>query len=124
MKGEKNIFALGVIAIVENSKDTAQVAQVAIQQADNLYKNLNTELKNIKPFKYNDKGSMATIGRNAAIAQIGKYKFSGFPAWFIWCFIHLISIFGPKNKIIVFINWVWNYFTYDQSLRLIIRPKK
>ncbi len=124
VKGENNIFAIGDIAFIEETQGNPQVAQVAMQQAATLVENLNNEFAQKKVFTYHDKGSMATIGRNAAIAEIGKHKFSGFIAWAIWCFIHLISIFGPKNKLIVFINWVWNYFTYDQSLRLIIKPLK
>lgn len=124
VKGEENVFAIGDIAFIEETQGNPQVAQVAMQQAETLVENLNDGFAKKKAFAYHDKGSMATIGRNAAIAEIGKYKFSGFMAWFIWCFIHLRSIFGPKNKLIVFINWVWNYFTYDQSLRLIIKPLK
>lgn len=124
VKGEQNIFAIGDIAFVENGKDNEQVAQVAMQQAENLARNLNNSLLNKQPFIYHNKGSMATIGRNAAIAQIGNYKFSGFMAWFIWCFIHLRSIFGLKNKLIVFIDWLWSYITYDQSLRLIFKQNK
>ncbi len=124
VKGEQHIFALGDIAFVENGKDNEQVAQVAMQQAANLAHNLNNGLTDKRAFIYNNKGSMATIGRNAAIAEIGKYKFSGFMAWFIWCFIHLRSIFGLKNKLTVFIDWVWSYITYDQSLRIISKPIK
>lgn len=124
VKGEKNIFAIGDIAFVENGKDNEQVAQVAMQQAENLARNLNRGLADNKPFIYNNKGSMATIGRNAAIAEIGNYKFSGFMAWFIWCFVHLRSIFGLKNKLTVFIDWLWSYITYDQSLRLIFNSKR
>ena len=76
---------------------------------------------------YKDKGSMATIGRNKAVVDLPFLKFQGFFAWIVWMFVHLISIIGVKNKLFIFINWVWNYITYDQSLRLIIRqhvPKK
>ena len=124
VKGEESIFAIGDIAFIEDSQDNQQVAQMAIQQAENLCYNLNNDFENQKEFKYHNKGTMATIGRNDAIAEIGKYKFSGFAAWCIWCMIHLISIIGFKNKLFVFINWIWSYFTYDQSLRLIIFQKK
>lgn len=70
---------------------------------------------------------MATIGRNKAVVELPFLKFQGFFAWFVWMFVHLISIIGVKNKLFIFINWIWNYITYDQSLRLIIRqrvPKK
>ena len=75
-------------------------------------------------FVYDDKGSMATVGRNKAVVDLPKWKFKGAFAWFIWLFVHLFSLVGFRNKIIVFLNWVVNYFTYDQSLRLIIRPKE
>lgn len=66
---------------------------------------------------------MATIGRNKAVVDLPYLKFQGFFAWLVWMFVHLISIIGVKNKLFIFINWVWNYVTYDQSLRLIIRQK-
>ncbi|HNR85533.1 MAG TPA: NAD(P)/FAD-dependent oxidoreductase, partial [Taishania sp.] len=74
-------------------------------------------------FKYNNLGSMATVGRNKAVVELPKKRFGGFLAWATWMFVHLRSIFGIKNKWIIFINWVWNYFTYNSSLRLIIRRK-
>jgi NADH dehydrogenase len=82
-------------------------------------------LKNapLEPFHYHDLGSMATIGRNLAVVDFPTFKIQGFFAWLIWMFVHLMSIVGVKNRILILINWVWNYITYDQSLRLIIRPK-
>jgi NADH dehydrogenase len=99
---------------------------VAIQQADLLAKNLKSlerKSNSIYEFEYNDKGSMATVGRNKAVVDIPKPKFhlKGFPAWLIWMGLHLFLILGVKNRIIVFINWIYNYLTYDQSLRLIFR---
>ena len=80
------------------------------------------------PFRYHDMGSMATIGRNKAVADLrifGKlYKTQGFKAWFVWMFVHLISLIGFRNKLIVMINWMWSYFTYDTGIRLIIGRKK
>lgn len=124
---EANIFAIGDIAYMETKaypKGHPQVAQVALQQATNLAKNLlniqnNTELT---PFKYRDKGSMATIGRNRAVVDLPHFRFGGFPAWIVWMFVHLMSIVGVKNRLVIFVNWLWNYMTYDQSLRLILRP--
>jgi len=103
-----------------------QVAQVAIQQAWRLAKNLNKgfDLAKWRPFKYHDMGTMATVGRNKAVAEIYGLKFSGFVAWFIWMFIHLISLLGFKNRLQTLINWAWNYFSYDQSLRLMINSHK
>lgn len=78
----------------------------------------------MEPFSYKDLGSMATIGRNRAVADLPGFKFQGAFAWLIWLFVHLFQILGAKNKVFIFLNWVWNYLTYDQSLRLIIRPKE
>jgi NADH dehydrogenase len=102
-----------------------QVAPVAIQQAKLLYRNLMrmAESKPPKPFKYLDKGSLATIGRNLAVAEFPFIRLQGFTAWVIWMFVHLMSIVGVKNRVFIFLNWLWNYLTYDQSLRLIIRQK-
>jgi NADH:ubiquinone reductase (H+-translocating) len=126
--GFKNIYAIGDVAyLTEDSYPDGhpQVAQVAIQQAKILGKNLNRmkKGKEFQPFHYRDLGSMATIGRNLAVVDLGILKFQGLIAWLFWMFVHLMSIVGVKNKILIFINWLWNYVTYDQSLRLIIRPK-
>jgi NADH dehydrogenase len=122
-----NVFAIGDIAYMETEaypKGHPQVAQGALQMALNLAKNL--ELKELgrkpNPFKYIDKGSMATIGRNAAVADIAHFHFSGAPAWWLWLIVHLYTIMGIKNKIFIFLDWAWSYFTYDISLRLLIKP--
>lgn len=126
--GFNDVFAIGDIALMTSDKKYPnghpQVAQVAIQQARLLAKNLCNirDKEKLKSFNYNDKGSMATVGRNLAVADLGKLSLHGFIAWLIWMFIHLISLIGFKNKVITFINWIWNYITYDQSLRLIIKP--
>ena len=124
-----NVFALGDIASMSSDvpypKGHPQVAQVAIQQARFLARNLNEQKQSSwKKFTYKDLGSMATIGRNLAVVEFPKMKFAGFFAWCVWMFVHLISLIGTKNKVQTFLNWVWNYFTYDQSLRLILSPKK
>ena len=80
--------------------------------------------KEMKPFVYNDKGSMATIGRNKAVVDLPKWKFQGVFAWFVWMFVHLFSLIGFRNKAIVFLNWVYNYIRFDRETRLIIRPYK
>ncbi len=101
------------------------MAQVAIQQAKTLAQNLNN-LENNKPlkeFRYRDLGTLATVGRNRAVVDLGYLRFQGLVAWFFWMFIHLMAIVGVKNRLIIFINWAYYYFTYDQSLRLIIKPK-
>ncbi|HEY8401502.1 MAG TPA: NAD(P)/FAD-dependent oxidoreductase [Cytophagaceae bacterium] len=125
--GYDNIFALGDVAgmITENQpKGHPMVAPVAVQQGKNLGKNIKKleEGKNLKPFTYKDKGSMATIGRNRAVVDLSRFKFSGFLAWFVWMSVHLFTLIGFRNKVATFINWTWNYFTYDRATRLIIRP--
>ena len=123
---EDFLYAVGDIALMTTEdypKGHPQMAQPAIQQARNLAKNLNKgEFKS--KFVYNNKGSMATIGKNKAVADIGKTSFSGFFAWFIWLAIHLISILGMRNKLSVMMNWFWNYLFYSTSLRLLLRPTK
>ena len=126
--GYDNIYALGDVACMiteEYPQGHPQIAQPAIQQGKNLARNFKKEEKGKewKKFDYRDLGTMATIGRNKAVAEIGGMKFKGFIAWLIWLFVHLYALIGAKNKLFVFINWIWNYFTYDQSLRLIINPK-
>lgn len=128
VKGCRNIFALGDISFLaaENYPfGHPQVAQVAIQQAKLLARNLKREMKNLPPedFKYRDLGTMATVGRNLAVVELPYIHFHGVFAWFVWMFIHLMSIVGVRNKLMIFINWAWKYFHYDQSLRLILRPK-
>ncbi|WP_340110844.1 NAD(P)/FAD-dependent oxidoreductase [Maribellus mangrovi] len=127
LEGHDDIFAIGDIAYMETEKypqGHPQVAQVALQQAKNLAKNLlNIQSEKAQaPFEYKDKGSMATVGRNRAVVDLPNLRFAGFPAWMVWMFVHLMSIVGVKNRLVIFINWLWNYMTYDQSLRLILRP--
>lgn len=136
IEGSTNIYALGDIAYMETlkyPKGHPQVASVAIAQADVLARNLiSMERKSNKiyEFEYFDKGSMATVGRNLAVVDIPKPKMhlGGFFAWLIWMSLHLFLILGVKNKVMTFINWIYNYFTYDQNLRLIFkefyRPRK
>lgn len=125
IKGYDNIYALGDIAYLGDESHPngyPQVAQVAIQQAKHLAKQLNTGADTA--FKYVDKGSMATIGRNRAVCDLKFAYLYGRPAWATWMFIHLISILGMRNKVNVLINWVWAYLFYTTSLRLLIRPVK
>ncbi len=129
IEGYKDIFALGDIALMETEaypKGHPMVAQPAIQQGAHLSKNLIRHLagKPMLPFTYFDKGSMATIGRNKAVVDIGKFQFGGFFAWFIWMFIHLWFLVGFRNRFITFFNWTYNYINYDKAARLIVRPFK
>jgi len=127
IEGLKDIYAIGDIAWMPTEKypqGHPQVAQVALQQANVLAENLMKAQKN-KPwqkFEYNDKGSMATVGRNRAVVDLPYLRFSGPLAWLTWMFVHLMSIVGVKNRLLIFINWFWSYITFDQSLRLIIKP--
>ena len=129
VKDMPNVFALGDIALMQTDayqRGHPQVAPVAIQQATLLAQNLKNILENkpMKPFVYNDQGSMATVGKNKAVVEIGNLKLGGFFAWLIWMAVHLMSIVGVKNRIFVFLNWVWHYFTHDPSLRLMIKPSE
>ena len=121
IKGVEDVYAIGDIASMSSDKNPrghAQVAQVAIQQGINLAKSFSSGKP--RAFEYRDYGSMATIGRNKAVADLGKFKTAGFLAWIMWLFVHLVSLVGFRNKVIVTLNWFWNYITYDQSLRVII----
>jgi NADH dehydrogenase len=126
--GYSNIFAIGDISLQTEEKyprGHPQVAQVAIQQAKLLAENFVRSVgsKPLKGFKYRDLGTMATVGRHLAVVELPGFRFQGIFGWFVWMFIHLMSIIGVKNKLQIFINWAWKYFTYDQSTRLILRPK-
>ncbi len=126
----ENIYAIGDVAYMETEKyphGHPQVASVAIAQGEALGKNFLRMQKNpgsAEEFEYHDKGSMATVGRNLAVVDIPKPKlhFRGFFAWMIWMGLHLFLLLGVKNRLSVFSNWIYNYITYDQNLRLIFRP--
>ncbi len=123
---EDFLYALGDIALMETDKypkGHPQMAQPAIQQAKLLAKQLNKG-EFTREFEYFDKGSMATVGKNRAVADLPHISFGGRMAWWTWMFIHLISILGMRNKLNVLLNWIWNYYTYSTSLRLLMRPAK
>jgi NADH dehydrogenase len=129
IKGFEDVYAIGDVSVMPTAdypNGHPQVAQVAIQQGLNLSRNFLCIKRNWKlsKFKYIDRGSMATIGRNRAVADLSFIKFSGFIAWLTWMFVHLMAIVGVKNRLLIFINWMWNYMTYDQSLRLILWAAK
>ena len=124
---QPEIFALGDVAFMTTEafpKGLPQVAPVAIQQAKTLGKNLikQEKGKEMAPFAYTDKGSMATVGRNKAVVDIKGLHLKGFFAWLTWMFVHLLFLMGFRNKLIVLMNWVYSYFTYDKGTRLILRP--
>lgn len=128
IEGYENIFAIGDIALMTEEKyprGHPQVAQVAVQQARTLARNFQNMQSNkpLQDFHYHDLGTLATVGRNRAVVDLAYIRFQGLIAWFFWMFIHLMAIVGVKNRLLIFINWAYYYFTYDQSLRLIIKPK-
>jgi NADH:ubiquinone reductase (H+-translocating) len=107
-------------------KGHPQVANVAINQARLLAKNLQRMIEDmpLQDYEYKDMGSMATIGRNKAVVDLPFVRFKGYLAWLVWMFLHLMLILSVKNKLIIFINWAWSYLTKDSSLRLILTPDK
>lgn len=129
VEGFTTIFVVGDVAAMITEKAPMghpMMAQPAIQQGELLAKNLILlrDGKPLKKFNYKDKGSMATIGRNKAVVDLPKFQFSGFFAWFVWMFVHLMSLIGFRNKFLVFWNWLYNYFMFDRQARLIVRPYK
>lgn len=128
IEGIENVYAIGDIAMMKSEnypKGHPQVANVAINQAKNLAGNFNRMLrkKELKPFIYKDQGSMATVGKFKAAVDLPFLSFKGYFAWVFWMFLHLMLILSVKNKLIIFINWVWSFFTNDSSLRLIISDR-
>ena len=124
--GVDDVFALGDIACHIDDRYPSgcpQLAQVAIQQARTLARNLNRG-EFFRPFSYVDKGSMATIGRNRAVADLKHLKLTGWIAWMVWMFVHLVSILGMRNKLTVLVNWTWAYCSYPTSLRLMLHPAR
>jgi NADH dehydrogenase len=122
------VYALGDVSLLTEEKypkGHPQVAQVALQQAERLANNLIDAQKGkaLKPFRYKNLGSMATIGKKRAVVDLPFIKFQGLLAWLTWLFVHLMAILGVKNRLFVFLNWSWNYLSFDPSLRLLIKPK-
>lgn len=130
VEGVDNIYAIGDIASMgtnDNPNGHPMLAPVAMQQGRHLARNLNTLFgkkgHSFKPFKYVDKGSMATVGRNRAVVDMpGNIHFKGLFAWIVWMLIHLMYLIGFRSKIVVLLNWMYSYFTFDKHTRLIIRP--
>lgn len=128
VNGFENIYAIGDIAYMETPKYPTghpQVANVAINQGKNLAKNfLKKSEKDWLEYEYEDRGSMATIGKHRAVVDLPKFKFQGVFAWYFWMFLHLMLILSVRNKLAIFFNWMWSYLNKDSSLRLIIIPNK
>ncbi|MDO7136651.1 NAD(P)/FAD-dependent oxidoreductase [Algibacter lectus] len=129
VKGFEHIFAIGDIACMatdEFPNGLPMMAQPAIQQGQQLGGNILKliEEKPMKPFEYKDKGAMATVGRNKAVVDLKNVRFQGVFAWYVWMFVHLFFLIGFRNRMVVFVNWVYNYIRFDREARLIIRPFK
>lgn len=122
-----NIFAVGDASnfITNDSNEgLPMMGSVAMQQGKYLAEYFNNKSKNkeTKPFAYNDKGTMATIGRNKAVVELSNFSFQGIFAWLVWMFVHLMLLVGFRNRVVVLINWTWNYIKFNNGLRLIVRP--
>lgn len=130
LPGHPEIFAIGDMALVmqENGKPVPGVSPAAMQMGKHVARIIEADISaKAKPgerpaFKYWDKGTMATIGRSAAVAWIGRFKFSGYPAWLAWLFIHLIFLVGFRNRLAVLFQWAYSYFSYKRSARIITYP--
>ncbi|MBX7163238.1 MAG: NAD(P)/FAD-dependent oxidoreductase [Saprospiraceae bacterium] len=124
VKSQTNVFAIGDVAQLEAGGSLPQVAPMAIQQGEYLAKSLWMQIKgeSTTPFRYLDKGSLATIGRNKAVAEKGNLFMSGFAAWSMWLGVHIYFLIGAKKKLQVLFNWFWSYLFFDQGLRLWIKP--
>ena len=124
--GDRRIFAIGDVAtlISQTGKPLPGVAPVAMQQGRHVAENVKRDLagRSRRPFRYRDKGSLAVIGRAQAIADLGRVRISGFLAWLVWCFIHILSLVGFRNRALVLFEWAWAYFTDQRGARLITGP--
>jgi NADH dehydrogenase len=122
--GFPNIFVIGDLAHYAHGlkRPLPGIAPVAMQQGKYVAQVIAHRVAGtpVEPFHYNDKGTMATIGRAAAVAQIGRLRLSGYPAWLSWIFIHLLYLAEFDNRVLVFLQWMWNYFTYERGVRLIL----
>jgi len=121
--GHPEIYIAGDLAYVEQGDHSLlQIATVAVQEGEWAAENVLRQLAQAEPlpFHYNDPGMMVTIGRNAAAVQLGRYAFTGFPAWVIWLGVHLFRLIGFRNRIMVLINWAWDYFFFERVVRLIL----
>ncbi len=124
--GLDGVYAIGDVGLFTNEavpRGLPQLAQVAIQEGKYIARCMNKDEWD-KPFRYHDKGSMATIGRNRAVADLGHTHLSGFIGWLAWMFVHLVSLMGMRSKLSVLLNWVWSYFTYNTSLRMLLHGSR
>ena len=118
------VFVVGDLAYLEDEagQPLPQVAPVAIQQGERAAANIMAGLDGapLQPFVYEDPGMLAVIGRNAAVARVFGRSFRGFPAWVLWALVHIAKIIGYRNRVLVLVNWAWNYVTYRRAVRLIL----
>ena len=122
--GHPEVYVIGDAAYREQNDDPLpMVAPVAIQMAETVARNIARTLRNkpLQAFRYRDQGTLATIGRNAAVAHVFGLNLSGFPAWVMWLVVHIIQLIGFRNKLFVLLNWAWDYFFYERAARLITR---
>ncbi|WMX15464.1 MULTISPECIES: NAD(P)/FAD-dependent oxidoreductase [unclassified Aureispira] len=129
INGYKDVFAIGDVAAMTSEElpyGHPMLASVAVQQGVHLGKNFNrlAKEKEMLPFVYKDKGTMATIGRNLAVVDMKRLKFGGWFAWLMWMFVHLMLLVDFRSRLVVFVNWAWSYFFYDKGTRLIVRKVK
>jgi NADH dehydrogenase len=127
LAGHPEVFVIGDAAYrEEDGAPLPMVAPVAMQQAETAARNVERLLQGeaLVPFDYHDPGTLATIGRNQAVARVGRFKFSGFVAWVVWLVVHLIQLIGFRNRLFVLINWAWDYLLYDRPMRLIVPQER
>ena len=121
--GSPNVFVIGDLASLagENGRPLPGVAQVAIQMGQHAVRNILRSLEHqpLRPFRYRDLGNMATIGRASAIADFGSFRLTGTLAWLAWLFVHILNLIGFRNRLVVFVQWAWAYFSYQRAIRLI-----
>jgi len=124
LAGHPEVFIIGDAAYREqDGEPLPMVAPVAIQMGESVARNIARQLRGqpLEPFRYHDQGTLATIGRNAAVAHVFGLQLSGFPAWVMWLVVHIIQLIGFRNKLFVLLNWAWDYFFYERAARLITR---
>ena len=126
VEGHPDVYVVGDLARVRGLESLPQVAPVAMQQGQCLAENLDRRLRgeDPRPFRYRDRGTMATIGRNRAVARVFGREIAGRLAWWVWLLVHLVFLVGFRNRATVFLNWTYHYFTHDLGLRAIVGPRR
>ncbi|MGD2067388.1 MAG: NAD(P)/FAD-dependent oxidoreductase [Gemmatimonadota bacterium] len=122
LPGHPEVRVIGDMALTDEDDPLPQVAPVAVQQGEHAAENILRDVRGEepRPFRYQDPGMLAVIGRNAAVADFGKRTFTGFPAWILWLSIHVAKLIGFRNRLLVLVNWAWNYISYERAVRLIL----